>query len=182
MSHENTDVSVEFPLLKNTGNFDQNWVFTWCNVGASGGTSTYGSYSVNQVYSDVYTIGNEKDSYSMGVCITQEYYDILKGLGYALKASPEEYFGFNVDGQLSIGNLILGYWSNNTFADYDAYVELRTTLKSHAGKAMFRIKVAPDEMAINTDEAKVYNVSFSASSFENILANSVSLDDTAVVF
>lgn len=182
MSHENTDVSVEFPTLKNTGSFDQNWVFTWCNVGVSGGTGTYGSYTVNSVYSDVYTIEKSSDSYAMGVCITQDYYDILNSLGYTLNVSPDEYIGFNVDGELSIGNLILQYWSNNTFADYDAYVELRTTLKSHAGKAMFRIKVAPDEMAVNTDEAKIYNVSFSASSFNNILADGVSLDDTELVF
>lgn len=182
ISHDNQDASVGFPTLKNMGSFDQNWIFAWCNVGTSGGTGTYGSYSVNQVYSDVYTIGNEKDSYSMGVCITQEYYDILKGLGYTLKVSPEEYIGFNVDGQLSIGNLILGYWSNNTFSNYTAYVNLRSALKSHAGQAMFRIKCAPSEADIYTSEAKVYNVSFSASSFSSILADSVSLNNSAIIF
>ena len=44
ISHDNQDVSVGFPTLKNMGSFDQNWIFAWCNVGTSGGTGAYGSY------------------------------------------------------------------------------------------------------------------------------------------
>lgn len=181
------NASVDFPLLKNVSSFDQDWVFGWCNVSATGGMGTCGNYSFSEVYSDTYTIDNSVTSMtSWSVSITQEYYDVLDDQGFNLDCQPEKDISqVGVDGGLSIGNLILGFWTNNTFNTYQDYVDLRTALKPLAGKTLFRIKyyfVSEEDKDLESGYTQVYNVSFSASSFSNILANSVSLNNSALIF
>lgn len=181
------NASVDFPLLKNVSSFDQDWVFGWCNVSATGGTGTCGNYSFSEVYSDTYTIDNSVTSMtSWSVSITQEYYDILEDQGFNLDCQPEKDISqVGVDGGLSIGNLILGFWTNNTFNTYQDYVDLRTALKPLAGKPLFRIKyyfVSAEDDDLESGYTQVYNVSFSASSFSNILANGVSLNNSSIIF
>lgn len=186
-NHASADASVEFPLLKNVNSFGQDWVFGWCNVASSGGTGTCGDYSFSEVYSDIYTIDNSVSSMtSWSVCITQEYYDVLKSLGYSLNCQPESYIGsVGVDGKLSTGNLILGFWTDGLLDTYQEYVDLRTALKPLAGTPLFRIKyyfVSAEDDDLESGCTQIYNVSFSSSSFSNILANSVSLDSSAIIF
>lgn len=181
------NATVDFPLLKNVSSFDQDWVFGWCNVAATGGTGTCGNYSFSEVYSDTYTIDNSVTSMtSWSVSITQEYYDVLDDQGFNLDCQPEKDISqVGVDGGLSIGNLILGFWTNNTFNTYQDYVDLRTALKPLVGKPLFRIKyyfVSAEDDDLESGYTQVYNVSFSASSFSNILANGVSLNNSALVF
>lgn len=186
-NYANQNASVDFPLLKNVSSFDQDWVFGWCNVSPSGGTGTCGNYDFSEVYSDTYTIDNSVSGMtSWDVCITQEYYDVLDSLGFGLTCQPEEYTGqVGEDGGLSVGNLIYNFWATGTFSTYQEYVDLRTALKPLAGKPLFRIKyyfVSAEDDDLESGYTQVYNVSFSASSFSNILANSVSLNNSALVF
>lgn len=186
-NYANQNASVDFPLLKNVSSFDQDWVFGWCNVSPSGGTGTCGNYDFSEVYSDTYTIDNSVSGMtSWDVCITQEYYDVLDSLGFSLTCQPEEYTGqVGKDGGLSVGNLIYNFWATGTFSTYQEYVDLRTALKPLAGKPLFRIKyyfVSAEDDDLESGYTQVYNVSFSASSFSNILANSVSLNNSALVF
>ena len=181
------NASVDFPLLKNVSSFNQDWVFGWCNVSASGGTGTCGNYDFSEVYSDTYTIDNSVSSMtSWDVCITQEYYDVLDSLGFSLTCQPEEYIGqVGKDGGLSVGNLIYNFWATGTFSTYQEYVDLRTALKSLAGKTMFRIRyyfVSTADDDLESGYTQVYNVSFSSSSFANILADGVSLDNSSIIF
>lgn len=181
------NASVDFPLLKNVSFFDQDWVFGWCNVSASGGTGTCGNYSFNEIYSDTYTIDNSvSDMTSWSVSITQEYYDVLKAQGFTLDCQPEKEIGqVGVDGGLSVGNLILGFWTNGIFGSYQDYVDLRTALKPLAGKTLFRIKyyfVSEEDKDLESGYTQTYNVSFSSSSFASILADGVSLDNSSIIF
>ena len=182
------NVSVEFPTMKNAGSFDQNFVFVWCNVGFSGGTGNYGSFEFTEIYSNEYTIDNSATSaYAWSIAITQEYYDLLEDLGYSLTCTPEEYIsqGSVGAGGLSIGNLILSAWSSDIFNTYQDYVDMRSALKSHAGETMFRIQyywVSEEDEDLESGFTQTYNVSFSASSFTNILAEGVSLGNNSIVF
>lgn len=183
------NATVDFPLLKNIGetSFGQDWVFGWCNVSASGGTGTCGNYDFSEVYSGTYTIDNSVSSMtSWDVCITQEYYDVLDSLGFSLTCQPEEYIGqVGKDGGLSVGNLIYNFWATGTFSTYQEYVDLRTALKPLAGKTMFRIRyyfVSTADDDLESGYTQTYNVSFSSSSFANILADGVSLDNSSIIF
>ena len=187
-NHSNTNPTVAFPYAKNTSaGFDQSWLYCMCNSPVSGsGYGSYGDFEFTEVFSDEYTIDNEATSmYQYSVAITQTYYNILDGLGFDLTCSPEEYFSVgSVSGGLSIGNLISRYWMSG-YLSYSDYVNIRSALKSHAGEAMFRIKygfVATEAESDSDLTTTIYNVSFSASSFTNILAESVSLGDTSLVF
>ena len=186
-NYANQNASVDFPLLKNVSSFDQDWVFGWCNVSATGGTGTCGNYSFSEVYSDTYTIDTSVTSMtSWDVCITQEYYDVLDSLGFSLTCQPEEYTGqVGKDGGLSVGNLIYNFWATGTFSTYQEYVDLRTALKPLAGKTMFRIRyyfVSTADDDLESGYTQTYNVSFSSSSFANILADGVSLDNSSIIF
>lgn len=186
-NYANQNASVDFPLLKNVSSFDQDWVFGWCNVSPSGGTGTCGNYDFSEVYSDTYTIDNSVSGMtSWDVCITQEYYDVLDSLGFSLTCQPEEYTGqVGKDGGLSVGNLIYNFWATGTFSTYQEYVDLRTALKPLAGKTMFRIRyyfVSTADDDLESGYTQTYNVSFSSSSFANILADGVSLDNSSIIF
>lgn len=186
--YSKSNASVEFPYMKNVSSFNQDFVFGWCNISATGGTGTCGSFEFTEIYSNEYTIDNSASStYAWGVAITQEYYDILNDLGFPLSCTPEEYIGQNAvgAGRLSIGNLILGAWGAGTFNTYQRYIDLRSALKSHAGETMFRIRyywVSEEDEDLESGFTQVYNVSFSASSFTNILAEGVSLGNNSIVF
>lgn len=186
-NYANQNASVDFPLLKNVSSFDQDWVFGWCNVSPSGGTGTCGNYDFSEVYSDTYTIDNSVSGMtSWDVCITQEYYDVLDSLGFSLTCQSEEYTGqVGKDGGLSVGNLIYNFWATGTFSTYQEYVDLRTALKPLAGKTMFRIRyyfVSTADDDLESGYTQTYNVSFSSSSFANILADGVSLDNSSIIF
>ncbi len=190
-NHATPDASVEFPILKNVGSsIDQEWAFAWENRNPNGGTAagTYASYTTKAAYSDVYTIDNSETSMSsLNIAITQEYYDILTGLGYTVSATPETYITFPLGsyGYISIGNMILGAWTNSSFANYTAYTALRAALKDKAGTPMFRLKyyfVSIHDSSEASGSNQIYNVSFSSSSFANILADSVTLDETELIF
>lgn len=195
-NHSSVNATVDFPLLANSGSFDQKWIFAWCNIPQSGGgSSTYGSSAWTEVYSDTYTIDNSAtELYSIEVAITQEYYDVLDSLGYNLTFEPEDYHSPFAKGGLSIGNMILQNWTysssssyGDTFDSYQDYVNLRSALKSLASTPMFRIKYywvsTGDESAdMESGTTQIYNVSFSSSSFNSILADGVSLGDTSLIF
>ena len=184
-NYSDTNPVVDFPYAKNVGGFSEGWSFAMCNAGTGGGDNSNGSYTASSVFSDVYTIDNSKSSlYQYSIAITQTYYDILDDLGFTMTCTAEKYISLPSNGHLSIGNLISGAWMSDIIT-YSEYVSIRTALKSHAGEAMFRIKydfVATEAESDSDLTSTVYNVSFSAASFNNILAEGVSLDDTSIVF
>ena len=111
---------------------------------------------------------------------------MLDSLGFSLTCQPEEYIGqVGKDGGLSVGNLIYNFWATGTFSTYQEYVDLRTALKPLAGKTMFRIRyyfVSTADDDLESGYTQTYNVSFSSSSFANILADGVSLDNSSIIF
>ena len=190
---ENSDISVDFPLLKNVGGFDQGWVFVMCDYSAAGGEGTSNTAKYETYFSSAYTIKGDLAPYvNYSIAITQEYYDVLSDLGFSLTCSPEEYkyIGNNSKLPMSIGNIMLSTWvreDSETYGDslsYSKYVSLRSALKDLAGTPMFRLRIQMTNISGDLESTCVqdYNVSFSASSFANILAEDISLDDTSIVF